>query len=312
MTPLLSPFHTSKVNSGKNYLIFLLAVLAIAGGALAWSQHLQNLELGAHVADPAERADLEARNKALLDQNKGLQAQIGALQEQILALTAQVQEVVDQKKMTASMPGAESAGTNVASPAMAGLPAANDAPTPVTPLQLRAMVDQRYAALISKLNLTPEQAEQFKNLIALKMQPASDAATALVPTDPAARPNLPLIRQTVANIETNAVAQIQAQFGDAAATQYKQYQQTFPQRNTVDQLSASLKAGQTPLTDDQASQMLDILAQTAPPMPRGGVGTILSGGMNYHSRITPQALTAAASVLSAEQLAALQQLQKQQ
>jgi hypothetical protein len=313
LTPLPSPFHTSKVNSGKNYLIFLLAVLAIAGGALAWSQHLQNLELGAHVADPAERADLEARNKALLDQNKGLQAQIGALQEQILTLTAQVQEAADQKKMAALMPGAESAGTNVAAPAMAGQqPAANDAPVPVTPLQLRAMVDQRYAALISKLNLTPEQAEQFKNLIALKMQSASDAATALVPTDPATRPNLPLIRQTVANIETNAVAQIQAQFGDAAATQYKQYQQTFPQRNTIDQLAASLKTGQTPLTDDQAAQMLDILTQTAPPMPRGGVGTILSGGMNYHSRITPQALTAAAGVLSSEQLAALQQIQKQQ
>jgi hypothetical protein len=276
-------------------------MLAIAGGALAWSQHLQNLEL---------RADLEARNKALLDQNKGLQAQIGALQEQILALTAQVQEAADQKKMATLMPGAESTGTNVGAPAMADQPAANE--TPATPTQLRAMVDQRYAALIGKLNLTPEQAEQFKNLIALKMQSASDAANALVPADPAARPNLPLIRQTVANIETNAAAQIQAQFGDAAATQYKQYQQTFPQRNTIDQLSSVLKAGQTPLTDDQAAQMVDILTQTAPPMPRGGVGTILSGGMNYHSRITPQALSAAAGVLSPEQLAALQQIQKQQ
>lgn len=297
---------------GKNHLIFLLALLAIGVGALAWNQHLQNLELSAGNVDPNERAGLQAQVKELEARNKTLQARISALQEQIAALSAQVQQSADEKQAAALLPGTDPTSVNVPAPAMADQPAANDAPAAATPAQLRATVEVRYAALIGKLNLTPEQAEQFKNLIALKMQSASNAANALTPTDLGARPNLPLVRQTVANIENTAVAQIQAQFGDAAAAQYKQYQQTFPQRNTVDQLSASLRASQTPLTDDQAAQMVDILAQTAPPMPRGGVGTILGGGMTYHSRITPQTVTAAAGVLSPQQLAALQQIQKQQ
>jgi hypothetical protein len=300
------------MNRGKNYLIFLFALLAIAAGALAWNQHLQLIELTLRNGDPAEQARLQATVSDLATRNKGFQAKISALQEQIAALTARVQESAEQKKLTALMPGAEGNPASVAAPDVADPPVPADTPVPSTPTQLRGLVDHRYAALINKLNLTPEQAEQFKNLIALKMRAASDAANALVPTDPAQRPDLNLIRQTVANIENGAVAQIQAQFGDTAAAQYKQYQQTFPQRNTVDQLSASLAASRSPLSEAQATQLADILAQTAPPMPRGGIGTILGGGMNYHSRITPQALSAATGVLSADQLAAFQRLQKQQ
>ena len=300
------------MNKGKNYLTFLFALLAIAAGALAWNQHLQLIELTLRNGDPAEKARLQSAVADLGAKNKALQAEIDALQEQIVALTAQVQESAEQKKLTALMPGAESNPASVAAPGVADPPVPADTPVPATPAQLRGLVDQRYTALINKLNLTPEQAEQFKNLIALKMQSASDAANALVPTDPAQRPNLNLIRQTVANIENGAVAQIQAQFGDTAAAQYKQYQQTFPQRNTVDQLSASLAASGSPLSEAQATQLVDILAQTAPPMPRGGIGTIVGAGMNYHSRITSQALSAATGVLSADQLTALQQLQKQQ
>jgi hypothetical protein len=297
---------------GKNHLIFLFALLAIAAGALAWNQHLQLIEFTLRNGDPAEQARLQAEVADLATKNKMLQAEISALQEQIAALTAQVQESAEQKKLMALTPGAEGSPAGVAAPGVPDAPAPSETPVPATPSQMRGLVDQRYAALINKLNLTPEQAEQFKNLIALKMQAASDAANALVPTDPAQRPDLNLIRQTVANIENGALAQIQAQFGDTPAAQYKQYQQTFPQRNTVDQLSASLAASGTPLNEAQAAQLVDILAQTAPPMPRGGIGTILTGGMNYHSRITPEAVTAATGVLSADQLAAFQRLQKQQ
>jgi septal ring factor EnvC (AmiA/AmiB activator) len=300
------------MKSGKNYLILLFALLAVVGGAIAWNLNLANIDLTARVANPGEHADLRKRVAELEEQNKGLQAQIGALQEQIATLTAQAQETADQKKMTDLLPGASPPPVSVAAPGLAGQPAAQVVPPTATSAQRRALVEQRYADLVNKLNLNPDQAEEFKNLIATKMQAASDAANALLPTDPAARPNLNVIRQTVANIETNAVAQIQAQFGDAAATQYQQYQQTFGQRNTVGQLASMLGNSQTPLTDDQAAQMVQVLTQTAPPMPKGSLGTILDGGMSYHSRITPQTINAATGFLTPEQVAALQRLQKQQ
>jgi hypothetical protein len=319
LTPFPALLHTGIVQQGKNYLIFLFAVMAIAGAAIAWSQHLDNIELGVRLGDTSEHdqlqkqvAELQAKNSALQDQNKSFQDKISALQEQIITLTAQAQEAADQKKLAVFLPGSAEAGPGVGTAVNLAQPVANDVPAAMSSAQMRAVVDQRYGALISSLNLSPEQAEQFKNLLAAKMQAAADAANALMPPDPNARPNMAAIRKAVANAESTATAQIQAQFGDTVATQYQQYQQTFPQRNTINQFANSLNSSSTPLSDDQAAQLVQILTQTQAPIPAGGLGRILDGGASYHSRITPETLKMAAGVLTVEQLTALQQFQKQQ
>ena len=294
------------MKSFKNYLILLLAILAVAGGLLAWQQHLQNIELSAAALGAGDRESLEKRIAELSARNTALQDQVAALQGQLDALAAQAPGQKGRARGSGAPDG------NPATDAIAAPPpaAAVDNPPPPTSAQLQAKVGALYGALFAKLNLTPEQTDQLKTLLAARMQAMSDAGAALTPQDPNQRVNMAALRQSVANAEAGVNSQIEAQFGDAVYTQYQQYQQTFPQRNTVNQLGQMLNGTDDLLTDDQASQLVAILAQTEVPQGRGGSGRVIDGGINMHSRISDQTVSQAASVLSAPQLQALQALQR--
>ena len=101
--------------------------------------------------------------------------------------------------------------------------------------------------------------------------------------------------------DTTLDARVLQQFGDVVYTQYKQDQQTFPQRVTVDQFDQTLRAAGSGLSDEQANQLVLILAHTGIP-----------GAKSDTSRISQDALNAAAAVLTPEQLLALQQFQAAQ
>jgi hypothetical protein len=119
--------------------------------------------------------------------------------------------------------------------------------------------------------------------------------------------------------------------GDTDYSAYQNYQSTLPQRGVVNQLQQSLSYTASPLTEAQADQLVQILAQNQPPGSAGagqnvtvsrvvaGVGGgpeiasyVGPGGGFGGAPITDAAVAAARPVLNDSQIAALEQLQQQQ
>jgi hypothetical protein len=156
-----------------------------------------------------------------------------------------------------------------------------------------------YNGLAHRLNLTAEQAAMLNNLHSVAL---ANAVNALPPEDQARLATDPVAySQVIASAETALDPQIQAQFGDVIFAQYKAEQQTFTQRTTVDRLERNLSASPAPLTEDQANQLVQILARTEEP-----------GVKSIYSHITDQTLVLAAAVLSEPQLQEFQQIQREQ
>jgi hypothetical protein len=116
--------------------------------------------------------------------------------------------------------------------------------------------------------------------------------------------------------------------GDAQYSQYQNYELTLPERSLVGQLAQSLSYTSSPLQNSQIDQLVNILAANAPARNQGTGGGAGGGGLfapmpggggmmggpfgNQSSLITDAAIAQAQSVLTAAQVAALQQLQAQQ
>jgi hypothetical protein len=124
--------------------------------------------------------------------------------------------------------------------------------------------------------------------------------------------NMPTIRRAVAEAQAGVNVAIRMELGEEVYNRYQKYEQTLPQRNTIDQLARSLYGSVAPLTDSQASQMIDILSLTHEPEGGGGLGRLLDGSANYHSRISAQTINMAATVLSEPQLRVLERLRQLQ
>jgi hypothetical protein len=190
-------------------------------------------------------------------------------------------------------------------------------------IQMKGRIQQTYAALFKTLNLSPDQLASFQGLLADKQQALMDVmqaanAQGINPrTDPDGFKTL--ANQAIAQAD----ASIQQALGDAAYATYQQYQQTLPERNTVNSLQTALSYSQTPLTDDEANQMIALLQQTQPQRAGNGTAGTSSGGDagpgfmalvngGGTAKVTDEALTQAQGVLTAPQMSALQQIQQQQ
>lgn len=192
-------------------------------------------------------------------------------------------------------------------------------------MQQKAGLDGRYAALFKRLNLSPGELEQFKNLLVEKQSAVMDVFAAARSQGLGGRDNRDEIRQLVQDTQAEIDESIRSAIGEAAYAQYKGYETTLPHRGVVDQLGQRLSYSTTPLSEIQADQLVQILAATAPvgnagarnqvttPMiaafPRSGAGTMGLGG---GARITDEAVAQSQGVLSGPQLAALQSLQQEQ
>ena len=307
------------MKSTRNYLIAILSVLLIAGAALAWKQYSELIDLRAKIADD----DTLKLRKQLAD----MQKQLKSLHDQLAAARNRRGAGGDGED---GGPDGGDGGPGGGGPGGRGRDSrfgffAQMMEKPevqkLMALQQKAQLDARYAALFKSLNLSPEQLDQFKSLLVEKQTAMMDAMQAarsagLDPrTDPAG------FKAAITQAQQTVDAQIQSSLGDAGYAQYQSYQQTLPERNTVSQLATSLSYTQTPLTQDQTDQMVQVLAQTQPQKAGSGttgatngggmgLGQLLNGGGT--SSVTNDSLTLAAGVLSGPQVAALQQIQAQQ
>ncbi len=187
-------------------------------------------------------------------------------------------------------------------------------------LRSRGMLDSRYAALFKNLNLPPDQLKKFQDLLLDKQSTMRDVIAAmrsqgLTPS----RENGDQIRALVQNANEEIDSQIQSTLGAAAFAQYKDYESTQPQRATVERVQQRLSYSSQPLTDQQATQLVSLLAQNTPAAAGNGNGggggawrQLFNAGGGATAPITDQALQQASTILAPAQLTALQDMQKEQ
>jgi hypothetical protein len=332
------------VKSAKTYLIVLLALTTIGGAVLSWQQYTELNELRTAALSRTERADLQKRVWDLEKQNKQLTARDSTRADEFPGSG----DSADRRERGG--PGRGPGGNPLQQFAALRDVLAKPEVQALLTIQQKAAVEARYAALFKSLNLTPEQAERLKSILADRATTMQDAASIARDQgiDPRRDPEgyKALMESTRADINNS----IKSVIGENGFAQFESYENTLPQRNVVNQLQWRLSYTDTPLSSTQAEQLVQILAtNTPPPTPRpgdnngnppppppggrGGVdpgvlGALLGGGAapgggggllslndrtaNASAPITTGALNQSQTVLSASQLTALQQLQQQQ
>jgi hypothetical protein len=305
------------VKSPRNILIGVLCAALLATGALAWYQFRELIVLKAQLAD-GDNVSLRKQLAAARKTIKSLEDRIAALRGRRGGGDGSLADGGDGSD-NPSQNGAGRRGRFGAWGEMANNPEFQR----LLAIQMKGRISQTYGPLFKSLNLSPDQLAQFQSLLADKQQALMDVMAAARDQGINPRTDPDAFKTLVGQAVSQADANIQQALGDAAFQQYQQYQQTLPERNTVNSLQQQLSYSQTPLTDDEANQMISLLAQNQPQ--RAGNGTAGTGnggdaGPNPMSlvngggtaRVTNDAITQASGVLSAPQVAALQQIQLQQ
>ena len=184
---------------------------------------------------------------------------------------------------------------------------------------IQGQIDARYASLFKQLGLAPDQLAQFKAALTEKQLAISDAANLAREQGISPATDRDGFFQVIQDAQSSADGQIKTMLGDAGYGQYQQYEQTIPERALVNQLQQSLSYTPTPLTDDQANQLIPILQQGAPKTGPGADGGMSSQSINGMTTVgsppinlTDQTVGLAQSVLAPSQVQALQQIQSQQ
>jgi len=194
-------------------------------------------------------------------------------------------------------------------------------------IQQKGRLDSRYAALFKSLGLPPEKLDKFKQLLVDKQSAAMDVmaearAQGLVGPDSRAQIQ-DLLKSTNQELDDS----IRSTLGDAGYEQYQQYDRTQSQRALVDQLASRLSYTDSPLTAQQAQQLVPLLAGNAPATsgsdgaanvhltatvsgPGGNASMII--GDSSGATLTNESVAAAQDILTPSQVDALRQLQAEQ
>ncbi len=180
--------------------------------------------------------------------------------------------------------------------------------------QQRGAVEGRYSALFKGLNLAPAELDKFKALLADKQSAVFDVLTAARTQGLTGRENQDQVRQMIQTAQGEVDQSIQQLLGQQAYSQYQNYESTTPQRATVDQLEKRLSYTQTPLTEQQSQQLINILASGGNQRASGSAGprNALGFGGSAPAPIKDQSLQLAQGILAAPQMEALQQMQQEQ
>jgi hypothetical protein len=306
------------VKPGKNTLLALLIIAVVAAAGVAWHEYRDLITLRAQLADgdnatlKRQLADARKTIKSLEDRLAALRGRRGAGASDLAGIGGDGEN--------GGGPGAGWRGGRFG--AFADM-ASNPEFQRLLAIQMKGRISQTYGPLFKALNLSPDQLAQFQGLLADKQQALMDTLAAAREQGINPRTDQDGFKTLVSQAESQVDQNIQQALGDAGFQQYQQYQETLPERNVVNSLQQQLSYTQTPLTDDEASQMVALLAQNQPA--RAGNGTagtgtagdpgpsamsLINGGGT--AKVTSDAITQAQGVLSAPQVSALQQIQLQQ
>lgn len=160
----------------------------------------------------------------------------------------------------------------------------------------RVRIGEGYGVFYHDLGLTPAQIGQFE---ALLLQAKAEAWRVRVaqqvegraPRDPTTRE---LLRQAKARLEEN----IRGLLGESGLQRFRDYDRSWGTQYIAERLAGAVFFTETPLTENQASQLAGILAHHSPEFRAGGF--VDQGKIEWD-----QAIAAAGRILTPPQLAAL-------
>lgn len=192
--------------------------------------------------------------------------------------------------------------------------------------QMRGSLDGRYAGLFRRLNLPLEQLNRLKDLLVERQASTMDAFVAgrtsggVLPGGEAMRS---LVQETQAEID----AGIHALLGDDQFQQYEDFNANSAQYALADQLERRLSYTPTPLTTEQADELVRIFREYQPAtgpesqagfnfVTAGPAGLVGSAGVfigNAGARVlSDETMDQAGTILTPEQLTALKEIQAEQ
>lgn len=247
----------------------LLVATTIGSVLLAWRQYGELVQLRAIALNRNERADLQRRIWELEKLNRDLRDQ---------RPTGRAAEAGDPAAARDALPGGPDRGGGRGDPQgrgergppqMNALRALMDKPEvqAMINLQQKAGIEARYAPLFRNLNLTAEQTEKLTALLTERGNTRQDVFAAAREQGIDPRTNPEAYRTLLADAQNQINNGIKGVIGESGFAQFQTYEQTLPQRSVVNDLQQRLSYSSTPLTPPQAEQLIQILAQNAPPRP---------------------------------------------
>jgi hypothetical protein len=281
------------VTSSRNYLLVFLVLTTLGGAVLAWNQHLEIIKLNAAL----QEKDLDAQLHQREFDTKFAALQAKAHKNAAANDNTTSQNPADDQRQRG---GFGNMRAQMNDPQFAQFMA----------LQQKARLDSTYGPLFKQLtqqlNLSPAQLAAFQNLLTEKQNAARDvfAAARDQGLDPAT--DRAEIGQLVAQSNAEIDQQIQSTLGPDGFAQFQSYEQTLPERNTVNQIQQSLSYTSTPLTDAQYQQLLPWVIANAPPKASNPTSPrVLLGGGNPISLLPPTAFQNPPPFLYPSQIPAL-------
>ena len=123
--------------------------------------------------------------------------------------------------------------------------------------QQRMMMDQLYSPLVKKLGFTPDEATQFKDLLAENMMKGAEKATSLF--GGGASTNRTEMLAALSAEQKGFEEQVRSFLGETRYEQYQDYQQTVGERTQLSQFRQQFTDGETAITDVQSEQLLALM-----------------------------------------------------
>ena len=252
----------------KNTLLILFAVITgtlVAVCVIQWQKHdVQKSELTSlrgeveqktrAVADAqAQQKHAEMQKREILEQASDL---AGKLQTQRLASAKAEAKVAAALAATQSRsPGKGPAGFGDAFTKMMEDPEM----LKMIRDQQRTMMDSLYSPLVKKMNLTPEEAGQLKDLIADNAMKGASKATSLF--GGGSSTNRTEMLNVLSAEQKSFEQQVKEFLGESRYAEYKDYQQTVGERMQLNQFRQQTAGGENALTDQQIEQLLAFMRE---------------------------------------------------
>jgi hypothetical protein len=263
------------------------SLVAIGALGLAWTQYRAVRDMRSLGLTPEDKVRLEKAVSDAQKRTKEVETKLTAAIEAEKAAAAAADEPARQPGNRAMGDFASSLISRLDNPEIRRL----------RDIQMLAMINRRNAEFYRQAKLTPDQIKGLQQLLLDRQNAGTDVLIAATQQGINPMQNPGELSQLVKDAQAELDAKIQALLGPDAYGQYQNFQQTQVQRNVVNQLQQDLNYTETPLTDAQRSQMLQVMAQSN---PKGG------------GRVNDATLNLAQGILSQPQVQALQNIQKLQ
>jgi len=253
----------------KNVLTLVLAVTSIALGALCivqWQKLSRQQAQIVSLRDEREQqtqeiADLKASQKLIEQQRRAFLDQAADLAVKLQA-RQQADANIPQPTLTNATAAAESGkpakDANAFGNFLSKLMEDPDTKKMIRETQ-RVMLDQMYGPLVKKLNLTLEEADQFKDLLADNMMKAAEQAGSLFGGASATNRTEQLAKLT--EQQKAFEEQVRGFLGETGYAQYQEYQLTVGERTQLNQFQQQYAGAENALSEQQKERLLAIMKE---------------------------------------------------